>query len=129
MVDQSVVVVVPAARVDEANAALAAYFGDEPGSQGLTIPLAPNQNAAVTHRACHLWRTPQGATDLKDWPGGTRPTPVGNWTDHGLSENAALTAGTAMSVHVMAASAETLQSLPGVNLNAAIASHNLERKL
>src|SRR4051812_20570708 len=118
--NQSVVIVVADANRNAANAALAAYYGDVPGSPEISVPLSPSGVAPATYWGSHIWLIPTRATEVKDWPTGALPaptdpsaaaygpgdipaTPAELWAVHGLNETSALAAGSHFIVSVMSA--------------------------
>jgi hypothetical protein len=127
MTNQSVVIIAPDADAADCNAALAAYFGDDPGSQNLTVQLSADGQLPATHWGCQIWRAPDSATALKNWPSGSLPTPASAWDNYGLNSISALAAGEAMIVSVMSATDQNLQTLPTTNFTATLSALGLQR--
>jgi hypothetical protein len=127
MANQSVVVVVADANLADANSALAAYYGDDPGSQNISVPLSASGQAPATHWGSHIWLSPTRATDIKDWPSGVLPQPASEWENHGLDATSALAAGASFIVSVMAATDQNFQNLPVTNFMATISAMGLQR--
>lgn len=127
MANQSVVIVAPAADRDNGNNALAAYFGDDYGSQNLSIALSASGQLPATHWLCHIWLAPASATAIKDWPSGTLPTPVADWSGYNLDAASALTAGQTFIVGVMSATDQNFQTLPQTNVDAVMTALGVQR--
>lgn len=125
--NQSTVIVIPDTNKADCDAALACWFGDEIGTTEYSVPLSSSGEAPATHWAVHFWNPPDKAAALAAWPSGVLPTPVGSWADYGLDATSALAAGQASTVHVMAASDATFNTMPQTNFEAAIAAHGLVR--
>lgn len=124
---QSVVIIVTDEYRDVVNQALAAFFGDDPGSQNLTIRLSSDGQEPVTYWGLHIWQSPDGATALKDWPSGTLPTPVADWSGYGLDAVSALAAGSHMVVSVMSATTDNFQTMPQTNFTSCCGALGLQR--
>jgi len=142
--NQSVVIVVDDAHRTAANAALAAYYGDVPGSPEISVPLSPTGQAPATYWGSHIWLSPTRATEVKDWPTGSLPlptdpsadaygpgdipaTPAELWAVHGLTEASALEAGSHLIVSVMSANESNMQTLPMTNFLAMLAALQVQR--
>jgi len=127
MANQSVVIVVTDANRTAANEALAAYYGDDPGSQNISVPLSASGQLPATHWGSHIWLDPARATAIKDWPSGTLPTPTQPWGNYGLDDASALAAGETFIVSIMAATDANLQTLPMTNFLATLAALGVQR--
>lgn len=127
MSNQSVVIVAPDTDRDAGNNALAAYYGDDLGSQNLSVPLSASGQLPATHWGSHIWLPPANATAIKDWPSGILPTPANPWIDYDLSSATALAAGQAFIVSVMSATDQNFQTLPMTNFLAVLSALGLQR--
>jgi len=98
--DHSVVIVVPGASKADANAMLAAYFGDDPGSENLAQPASASGQAPPTHWFCHIYRNNASAAELAAMPTplgvGTLPSGL-DLTGYNITQAAAQTAAAALS--------------------------------
>lgn len=123
--DNSVVTICAEADRAECNQAMAAFFGDDPGSDEISVPLSSDGQLPVTHRGCASFVDASKATALKDWPNGTLPTPAAPWSNYDLDETSALEAGQAMVMSVMTGG--NFNTLAKTNFEATIQSLGLQQ--
>lgn len=124
--DNSVAIVVTAAALDNANAALACLFGDDPGAENLDVALSSTGSAPATHYGTNVMRTGDEATALKDWPNGVLPVPMGSWGDYGLDSTTALAAMAASVADVQVKTGGDQNTLGLVNFNSLIDTLGLQ---
>lgn len=123
--DNSVVTVCADTDKASVNQAMAAFYGDDSGSEELSVPLSASGSAPATHWGAANFVTGAQATALKDWPTGTLPTPLAPWSGYGLDDTTALAAGAKMIQSVMTGA--DFNTLAMTNFEAAIASLGLTR--
>lgn len=123
--DNSVVIIAADANKAAVNPALAAFYGDDPGSENVSVALSASGIAPATHWGGANYVSGALATALKDWPTGTLPSPAAPWASYGLNNTSALAAGSTMTVSVMTGGDPDTLSM--TNFEAVLASLGLQR--